>query len=77
MSTIKTLKDMADKGIDRTKSFGILEWSMTEMCLESFGILMGIYTYNKSKKMKPLIWTMFLATFAYIMYRMVFEVSGK
>ena len=73
MEAVKFSKDAIDKVIERLNTFGIVEWSILKICMMSFGMLVGIYTYSTSKKMKPLLWITFLVSYIYLMYKIVFE----
>lgn len=66
------VKSFSDWGISRMKRFTVLDVAVFKFCLLSIGTLFGMYHARCCKKWAPLIWTVSLASYLFIIWRMVF-----
>lgn len=61
-----------DWGMERWERFTVLDVAAFKLCLLSLGTLLGMYLVKPLKKLAPLIWIVAIASYAYIVWRMVF-----
>lgn len=63
---------LIDFMISRVTAFSIFDWGIFKICLISFGVLLGTL-YNKLfKKLAPLVAVVFIATWVYMLWRVLF-----
>lgn len=58
------------KAIEKFRNFSIWEIGVFKLCLMSFGVLVGTYMHKACKKMAPLLWIFFIASYAILIYKL-------
>lgn len=67
------MKNLITRNMEEVKSFSIMDFGIFKICIMAFGILSGVYFYKFFDKAKPVVWTGFLGSTAYLIYRLFFK----
>lgn len=67
------VQDIADKCMDKAKSFDILDFAIFKVCLFSFGAFLGARFSKFSKKFEFVVILTFLLSWSYLIYRIFFQ----
>lgn len=59
-----------DWGMDKVHHFTLCEVGMLKLCLITFGMLVGMHTPFRCKKMKVVIWFTFLFSYVVVILRL-------
>ncbi|MGI5966258.1 MAG: hypothetical protein ACOX65_04910 [Anaerotruncus rubiinfantis] len=66
------IKNFVGWGMDRWKRFTVSDVAVFKICLLSIGALIGMYWAKACRKLAPFIWAAAVASYAYLIWRMVF-----
>lgn len=69
----KTARRFADWGMERWKTFTIADAAAFKVCLLSLGMLLGAHFARPLKKLRPLLWAVAAASYAWLVWRLVFD----
>lgn len=68
--------ELMDELMERFRGFNMAEVGVFKTCLVLMGVLIGMYAGACGRKWRPFIWIGFLASYAYVMYRLFVNPYG-
>lgn len=66
------VNELIDFTLKRAAHFGILDWAAFKTCLFTCGVLIGAMFSKLFKKLAPLMTIVFIASWAYLVWRIFF-----
>lgn len=69
----RTAQRFADWGMERWRAFTVADVAAFKVCLLSVGALLGAYFARPLKKLRPLLWAVAVASYAWLIWRLVFD----
>jgi small multidrug resistance family-3 protein len=67
------MKHFVNKALDAAKKYTALDFGLFKLCLFSFGIIFGVYFYSFFSVSMPIVWGIFVATWAWLVYKTFFK----
>ena len=67
------MKHFVNKALDAARKYTALDFGLFKLCLFSFGIIFGVYFYSFFSVSMPIVWGIFAATWAWLVYKTFFR----
>ncbi len=63
------MKKLIASSLESVKQYTVWDFGLLKVCLFSFGIIFGVYFYQFFSSYLPIVWTIFIVSYAFIMYK--------
>ena len=67
------MKNFVNKAINAARKYTVLDFGLFKLCLFSFGIIAGVYFYTFFSMYMPIVWAIFVASWAWLVYKTFFK----
>ena len=71
------MKGFIDKALDAAKSYSLWDYGWLKLTLISFGMLVGTYFAQFFMQYIGIVWTVFILSYIWIMYKTFFKYWDK
>ncbi len=67
------MNNFVNKAMNAAKKYTVWDFGLFKLCLFSLGIIFGVYFYTFFSTYMPIVWAIFIASWAWLVYKTFFK----
>ncbi|ONI37795.1 hypothetical protein AN639_09285 [Candidatus Epulonipiscium fishelsonii] len=71
------MQEIIDRANERVSKFNMMDWTLLKTCIMLVGVIFGYTFSDECKKLRPIIFIVWIACFHYLMFKIYFAPDKK